>query len=154
MALLEDLLDAFAADGDVDVIKAGTLRTTRGTALSLIAFLTVVYAVDGFGNTIDWVTADNKYLLALGAGLMWAIVAAADALARGIATGRTEAATVAASASYALGAVLTCTRTEGPDDPGWKAVAIRRSTSDDGPEFLLTKGAKVEWVKAEHLKFG
>ena len=43
---LASLLDAFADDKSVDVIQAGTLRTTRGTALVLASILLIVYALD------------------------------------------------------------------------------------------------------------
>lgn len=79
---LASLLDAFADDKSVDVIQAGTLRTTRGTALVLASILPIFYAL-GAVTDIKWLTDERKFLAAIAAGFIWAIVSAADSLARG-----------------------------------------------------------------------
>ena len=145
-------MDAFADDKSVDVIQAGTLRTTRGTALVLVSILPIFYALDEITD-IKWLTDERKFLAAIAAGFIWAIVSAADSLARGLATKATDPAQ-AAQASYALPTTMKCGRTAGEDDPGWDAVAIRNANQDSGPEFLVVKGTTTAWVKATDLKFG
>ena len=150
---LASLLDAFADDKSVDVIQAGTLRTTRGTALVLASILPIFYALDAVTD-IKWLTDERKFLAAIAAGFIWAIVSAADSLARGLATKATDPAQAAAQAFSALPTPLKCVQTAGEDNPGWKAVAIRNAQQGSGPEFLLVKGTTTAWVKATDLKFG
>jgi hypothetical protein len=162
--MLKELLDAFADDESVDVINAGTLRTTRGTALFLIALLTIVFVVDGLTEYAFLNDDERKFQFVVAAGFMWAIVSSADALARSIATGRKDAATVAAAAlteqaklalgsPIALPGTLSCTVTDGRDEPGWRAVASRRPTESDEPEFLLVKDSETKWVSVKHVQF-
>lgn len=136
------LYKSIRGDEDAAVIKSGTLATTRGmgvVAAGLVALLPILDKVDDFG---PWDDADAaaKLWFILGAGAIWAIVAAADAIARGLAQPRV----------VALPASLAVTRTEGRDEAGWTAVAIE---AGDSPRFLLVKGDKTAWVAAADLQF-
>jgi hypothetical protein len=91
----------------------------------------------------------------------FAIVAAADLLARAYskaATERSAAAMGAATLSdphvYPV-AGLAATITEGPDDPGYRVMAMRTAAGGGDPEYLLVRSdKKPQWRKATEVIVG
>lgn len=164
MGLLATSLDAL---GDLDgrrhePIRAGTLRTTRATGLVAVAAVVAVLAVpDAIG--LAAVSATDRLSASVAIGFVWAAVAAADALARGLATARgprTAASYAVAMQQVAherdlrhgfrpidppLSVVLTDKR--GADEDGWSVVAS--AVSDGVCEFCCVKGALVEWRRSD-----
>jgi hypothetical protein len=144
MGLTESALyKAIRGDEDAEVIKAGTLATTRGMGVVAAALVAGLPALDKLSDTGPWHDADaaTKLWFILGAGAIWAIVAAADAVARGLAQPRV----------VSLPTGLPVTRTAGRDEAGWTAVAIE---AGDNPLFLVVKGTDTAWVAAADLHFG
>jgi hypothetical protein len=94
-------------------------------------------------------TAD-KLNFVLASGAIWALVAAADAIARGLATARQN------DYVATLPTGLKAKKTKGTDSPGWTVAAVRFSggTGGDDPCYLLVKsGQPAEWVSKDDLDF-
>ena len=104
---------------------------------------------------MEWIkTLDVGFKVAfiIAAGLIWAIVAAADNLARGLAT--------AAKTPVQLPSGLSASRivhvNGGPNltDPGWSVVAVLAPTTATGTaDFLIVKNGTTAWVAANKLTF-
>jgi hypothetical protein len=141
---------AIVGDKANETIKAGTLVVTRGigvVAVGLIGTFTVMDWFDG-GPWRD-MTPEQKLLFVLGAGFIWAIVLAGDAIARGLATAATG------DQMLVLPSGLMATKTEGVDDTGWRVAAVKMAPNGtpETASFLLLKGRKQEWVQANELTF-
>jgi hypothetical protein len=149
---LKRITKAVTGDRDEQVITAGTLATTRGVGIVAVGLIGVFSLLDGLGaKGGPWpdLSSVQKLTFVLGCGAIWALVAAADAIARGIATAATRPTLVA------LPPGLLVTRTTGLDSPGWHAAMIEvpgRATGP-GPRYLVVKGDQHAWVPAEELSF-
>jgi hypothetical protein len=86
----EGLKKSISGDEQTELIKSGTLLVTRGFGVLAVGLISAMWLMDelDFG---PWggLTVSEKFDFIVAVGFMWAIVAAADALARGIATGLT-----------------------------------------------------------------
>jgi len=171
MGLLATVLDTFADEsskGDT-LIKSGSLRTTRATALlaaSVVATMAMFNELAPEVLGLDAVTPAQKFAGALAVGFIWSIGSSADALARGIAAagGGRRAAVEAASYAVALAEITTeqtashglrvlqppltarLVDKEDKDEPGWLAVAA--AVRPTGLEVCFVKGDTVEWRSA------
>lgn len=141
---------AIIGDKANETIKAGTLVVTRGIGVVAVGLIGTFTVMDWFDSG-PWrdMTPEQKLLFVLGAGFIWAIVLAADAIARGIATAATG------DQMLVLPAGLMATKTEGVDDPGWRVAAVKIAPSgpSETASFLVLKGQAQEWVQANKLKF-
>jgi hypothetical protein len=151
MAGLDSIKKAVTGDAENATIKDGTLVTTRGIGVIAVALIGTFLLLDQLGDTGPWhdLSAGGKLAFLLGAGAIWAVVAAADAIARGIATAATRP-TVASMPSG-----LVATRTEGKDSPGWRVAAVELSgtAGSEVVRFLVVKGTDHAWVAAADLSF-
>lgn len=161
MSVLDSLKKAVAGDEDAAVIKSGTLATTRGAGFAAAGLVAVFTAMDLLAFK-PWDELDPliKWAVVVSIGAIWAMMAAADSLARGLATAGDSVAkgltaSAAAPSFVRLPPGLKVTRTEGTDSPGWTALAVEVSKADEKDElrFLVTKGSDVVWVKADDLAF-
>lgn len=75
--------------GSEKVIKAGTLFITRGAGAIAVGLVGLFYGLDQWAGKGPWVnlSGSEKLRFVVAVGFIWAIVAAADAIARGISTG-------------------------------------------------------------------
>ena len=171
MGLLQTTLDAFEDPSvkDDSLIKSGTLRTTRATALIAVSVVATMalfneFAPSAFG--LDDVSAPQKFAGAIAVGFIWAIGSAADALARGIATigDGSRSTTVAAAYAVALEEItqkqelahglrvlqppLHAKLIDKPaaEEVGWLAVAT--AIRPGGIEICFVKGDEVDWRSA------
>lgn len=146
MTALDSLKKAIAGDEGSEIIKSGTLATTRGTgvvAIALVGVFLVVESLD-FGPWKDASSA-QQLTFVLGAGAIWAVVAGADSIARGISTAN-------ARTVVTLPPGLVATKTDGQDEPGWAVVAIDIGNGKEGSQqYLLSKGGKAEWLDSTKL---
>jgi len=167
MALLKTVLDAFE-DKDAkpdELIKTGTLRTTRATALVVVSVFSIMLLLDEYALEVTWIadlTPYEKFSGSIAIGFIWAITAAADSISRGIATSKTAPA-AQPPPGYAV-AMHEITRSKdlrhgfraidppldvvlkdklGKDENGWLVVAAAITRS--GCEFCCVKGDVVEW---------
>jgi hypothetical protein len=149
--MFESIKKAVTGDATTDVIKSGTLLTTRGIGVVAVGLIGAFLLLDQLGDAGPWASMDTaqKLSFVLACGAIWALVAAADAIARGLATAATQ------PLITALPSGLTASRTEGVDSPGWHVAAIEmpRGAGDKGAQFLVVKGDKCEWVGVEDLDF-
>jgi hypothetical protein len=149
-SLGDSIKKAVLGDAANEVIKAGTTVATRGIGVIAIALLGTFYLLDQFGDAGPWekMTASAKLWFVLGAGAIWAVVAAADTLARGI-----SAAKQPPFLEFPAG--LDAALLKGQNEPGWRVVGAKLSGTGDtfGYEFLAIKGDEVRWLKAEQLDF-
>jgi hypothetical protein len=149
--MFEKIKKAVTGDATTDVIKSGTLLTTRGLGVVAVGLIGTFLLLDELGDAGPWASMDTsqKLLFVLGCGAIWALVAAADAIARGLATAAVQPLVTAMPPG------LTASRTTGVDSPGWRVAAIEmpRGTGEKGAQFLLVKGDKCEWVGVEDLVF-
>jgi hypothetical protein len=169
MGLLTATLDAFEDENakETDLIKSGTLRTTRGTALVAVSVVSIMALLNELAPEVtglDDLSAEQKFNGAIAIGFIWAITSAADALARGLAAApSTTAASSDPAAAYAVamdsissGTVLAHSfrvinpplpaqliDKEANDESGWLVVAS--AIRAQGIEFCVVKGAQVEW---------
>lgn len=171
MGLLATVLDKFEDDSSKDdvLIKSGTLRTTRATALvavSVVATMALFNELAPEALGLDKVTPAQKFAGAIAVGFIWSIGSAADALARGIAaTGKREVPSAEAAAySVALSDVAADVTVShgfrvlepplsvklddkaGEDELGWLAVAT--AIRAEGLQICLAKQDTVEWRSA------
>jgi hypothetical protein len=141
---------AVVGDKQTEMIKSGTLVVTRGIGVVGIGLVGTFFVLDLTG-TGPWkgMPPAQKLWFVLGAGLIWAIVAGADSVARGI----TKAA--AHDRIVTLPPDLVGARTEGLDDHGWLATAAKFSRDGDQEtvSFLVVKDNKAAWVKAKDFHF-
>src|SRR4051794_14315944 len=150
MSLGDSLKKSLLGDKSNEIIKAGTLVTTRGTGVIAVALIAVFIVMDEL-DVGPWRTLsdDSKLLFVATVGFVWAIVAGADAIARGLATRN------AAPAVIHLPRGLKATRTEKTDSRGWSVVAVSVPSEDDQQplRFLIEKGGTVVWTTADSLSF-
>lgn len=148
MSVAESIKKSIVGDEESAIIKSGTLVTTRGTAIIAVGLMGVFLALEEF-DIEPWsgFSDTKKFAFVLAVGAIWAVVAAADSIARGIATAATAPVVVR------LPPGLTATRTVGKDSPGWKVVAIQTGRREDGSDalFLLCKASEVVWVGPDAL---
>jgi hypothetical protein len=135
-----------------EIIQAGTLVVTRGTGVIAVALIGTFFLLDLLDQG-PWANLDSwqKLAFVLASGLIWAIVAAADAIARGLATASRH------ELVAQLPKGLKATKTVGKDDPDWYVVAVKFAVSEgsEGPEFLIVKkGQPAEWAPRQELDFG
>ena len=151
MAGLEGLKKAVAGDPANETIKSGTLVTTRGIGVVAVGLIGVFLLMDQLGEIGPWKDMSNAQKLAfvVAAGAIWAVVAAADAIARGLAAATTRATVTSMPPG------LIATRTTGVDSPGWRVAAVQtgRSNNMEETRFLIIKGDKFDWVSTEELSF-
>lgn len=164
MALLATVLDAFESKDAKpdDLIKSGTLRTTRATALVALSVFSIMVLLDQFAPQVTWIAdleSNEKFFGSIAIGFIWALTASADSLSRGIAA----AGTPPRPAGYAV-AMQDIARSQdvrngfraiqppldvvlrdklGSDEIGWLVVASAVTAS--GCEFCCIKGDHVEW---------
>lgn len=161
MSVFDRLKKAVAGDEGAAVIKSGTLATTRAAGVAAVALVVAFITMDSFGFALwDELSSLVKWGVVVAIGAMWALMAAADSVARGLATagdavGKGLAVAAAAPSFVRLPAGLNVTRTEGTDSPGWIAVAVEvsRVAEKDELRFLVTKGSDAVWVKADDIAF-
>jgi hypothetical protein len=148
---LESLKKAVVGDAANETIKSGTLVTTRGIGVVAVGLIGTFLLLDQLGDTGPWkgMSATGKLMFVVAAGAIWAVVAAADAIARGLATASAQPRVVA------LPAGLVATKTGGVDSPGWHVAAVEVAPlhTGDAERFLIVKGSAFEWVLAKDLKF-
>ena len=151
MADLDSLKKSVLGDAANETIKSGTLVTTRGIGVVAVALIGTFLLLDQLGDTGPWkdMTAAQKLMFVAAAGAIWAVVAAADAIARGI------AAPAARPSFVALPSGLTVTKTAGVDSPGWRVAAVKVAPLGDSADtlFLIVKDKAVEWASTSDLKF-
>ncbi|MFI0454314.1 hypothetical protein [Actinomadura sp. 6N118] len=138
-----------AGDPANEAIKSGTLLVTRGLGTVAVALIGTFFLLDQLGDSGPWhgLSGAQKLAFVLGAGFIWSVVAASDALARGIAAGRPDG-------LVALPPGLHATVLDGVDSPGWRVVGVRLGAAAGGaPEFLIAKDTDVRWLPAERLSF-
>ncbi|KAB2341007.1 hypothetical protein [Actinomadura rudentiformis] len=147
---LDKIKKMVAGDPANEAIKSGTLLVTRGLGTIAVALIGTFFLLDQLGDRGPWhgLSGAQKLAFVLGAGFIWSVVAASDALARGIAAGRPDG-------LVALPPGLVATVLDGVDSPGWRVVGVRPGAGKDGgvPEFLVAKGTDVRWLPAERLAF-
>jgi hypothetical protein len=134
---LDSLKKSLVGDEATEIIKSGTLATTRGTGVVAVSLIGAFIVMDSFGfEPWDALSPVIKWGVVIAIGAMWALVAAADSIARGIATAAT------APTFVRLPAGLKATRTEGSDSPGWSLVAVEiaKVGEKDDLRFLAVKG--------------
>lgn len=178
MGLLATVLDAFDDDKvkDNDIIKSGTLRTTRATALVAVSVVAIMALLNELAPSVaglDELTAAQKFFGAISIGFIWSITAAADALSRGLAAGASSSATqhanayaavlqnVAADEATSLGfriidppLQVRLTDKAGDDaERGWLAVATALKGNE--AQVCLVKENDVEWRSSrdKHIKW-
>jgi hypothetical protein len=146
--ILESLRKSVLGDKNSEVIKAGTLAVTRG-ATTAAAGILAIYAVLQVAGFEGWevIPPAERIWLVVATGGVWAIIAAADAVARGLATSKPN------NPFATLPEGLKVTRLEGIDEPGWSAVALRWETADGDPQWLVARGDEAEWVATGQLRF-
>lgn len=150
MGALESLKKSLVGDKANQTIKSGTLVTTRGTGIIAVALI-------GTFLLMDWLKAGpweglqpgEKLSFVLATGAIWAVIAAADSIARGLATRSSLPAIVR------LPAGLLATRTSGRDSPGWSVLAIEVTPNGkkEAIQFLVVKGSETAWVASDDLEF-
>jgi len=86
----DGLKKSLAGDEQSELIKSGTLLVTRGFGVMAVGLIAALWLMDqlDFGPW-DGLAVAEKFDFIVAVGFMWAIVAAADALARGVSTGLT-----------------------------------------------------------------
>jgi hypothetical protein len=149
--VLESIKKAVTGDDSAEVIKSGTLVTTRGIGVVAVGLIGTFLLLDALGDTGPWasMSAAQKLFFVVACGAIWALVAAADAIARGLATAATQPIVMAMPPG------LVATRTEGVDSPGWRvaAVEVPRTPNGHKVQFLVVNGSTHDWVDAADLKF-
>lgn len=150
MTALESLKKSLLGDKANETIKSGTLVTTRGTGIIAVGLIGTFLVMDWL-NAAPWegLLPDQKLTFILATGAIWAVIAAADSIARGL------AARSSLSAIVELPAGLVATRTPGRDSPGWSVLAIEVTPNGikEAVEFLVVKGSETAWVASKDLEF-
>ncbi len=150
MPVLESIKKSLVGDKATEIIKSGTLLTTRGTAVVAVSLIGVAVFME-FVEAPVWNEAspDMKLWFVIATGVVWAIVAAADSIARGIATAATARQVVR------LPAGLRATRLDGADSRGWAVLAMTadRGGAQESVRFLVAKGDDLVWLDPGQLQF-
>lgn len=176
MGVYAQLLDALGekADAKHQVIEAGTLRVTRGTALVSVVVLGVASTLNAAGvDFVEELPAWQKWTGALVIAGIWGLVTAADGIARAIATIGTTQATTSKRAATAYSQALDFlshspenvaqdfhvisppvpVRRQGllgtSSELGWTVVGS--GLRDAQLNFLVVKGNEVAWVCPQGL---
>ncbi len=147
------LKKAIIGSKDEEIIKAGTLAVTRCVGIVALALVGTFLLLDQLGNVGPWprMTTTEKLQFVIAAAAVWAAIAGADSIARGLATARQN------DFVATLPAGLKGTKTEGIDDRGWSVVAVKfpAASGSEGAKYLVIKAGKpAEWLDADKLKFG
>lgn len=150
MGALESFKKSLLGDKANQTIKSGTLVTTRGTGVIAVGLIGTFLLMDWLGaSPWEGLQPDQKLSFVLATGAIWAVVAAADSIARGLATRSSVPVIVK------LPAGLLATRTIGIDSSGWSVLAVE--VTPDGKEeamqFLVVKGSETAWVSSDDLEF-
>lgn len=146
--MFEAIKKAILGDNANATIKAGTLVTTRGIGVIIVGLIGGLVLLEQFDYG-PWKGLDTwqQFTFVVASGVIWSIVAGADAIARGLSAG-------ASSRVVALPPGLECTYVPGTDSPGWSVAATRFGPDDNQePEFLIVKGKAHRWAKAADLRF-
>lgn len=149
MSAAESIKKALAGDKSTEIIKSGTLVTTRGTGVIAVGLIGTFFLLDAL-NVAPWqgLSSDAKLVFVLATGAMWALIVAADSIARGIAT----AASVPTVVKLPPG--LLATKTSGLDSPNWSVLAVEIAPDkQETKRFLVAKGSETSWVGSEDLVF-
>jgi hypothetical protein len=132
-----------------DLIKSGALRTTVGTGVGAVvvaigtAINPVFDAVVG-KDAPSWV----KAIILIAAIMAWAVIAAADALARGYAAGRAAPQVTPAPAG------LSAKYIPGRNDPEYRVAAFELTPGSDALRCLVTRTREApSWKDAKDLEF-
>jgi hypothetical protein len=141
-------------DEEGNVINGDTLNVTKGAGLAAV----IVALVTGINPLFDEIFGDDAtpwvkagiIMTVIGA---WALIAAADALARGYASGQAASAPKTEIATLPRG--LRATYERGRDVTGWRVAAIKLDVADpDKPQFLIVKADEdAKWAPVEDLRF-
>lgn len=147
----ESLKKSILGSKQDELITSGTLVVTRGIGVIAVALIGIFVLFEELGDVGPWkeMSGPQKLAFVLGAAAVWAVVAAADALARGIATSKQ------AELVVTLPEGLKATRTEGPDSAGWSVVAAKFGPAADPKlvEYLVVKaGEAADWVAPADLE--
>jgi hypothetical protein len=150
LSAVDSLVKALKGDKSTEVIKAGALATTRASgsvALGLIGVFAILDVLDV--GPWEGFSSEAKFQFVLGTGALWAVLAAADSIARAIATAAVVPSIIR------LPAGMTASYTIGIDSPGWMVVAaeITPGGADSPTRYLLYKDDKTMWASAPELKF-
>ena len=146
--MIESIKKAVLGDNATETIKAGTLVTTRGIGVVLVALIGGLVLLDQFDygpwkELVTW----QKFTFVTAGGFIWSIAAGTDAIARGISAG-------AAPHFITIPTGLRCTYLVGEDSADRLVAAARLPTDGiNSPEFLIVKGATHQWAKAAELRF-
>lgn len=146
--MIESIKKAVLGDNANETIKSGTLVTTRGIGVIIVGLIGGLLLLDTFDYG-PWkeLSTVQKFMFVVASGFIWALVASADAIARGYAAGVT-------SQLVPFAAGLKCTYLVGKDTSGWSVAAARTGPSSAGPpDFLIVKGATFKWAKAAEIEF-
>jgi hypothetical protein len=135
-----------------ELIKAGTMVVTRGIGIIALGLIGTFWLLDALGDRGPWAGMDlwQKIVFVAVAAGVWSIVAAADAIARGLATAR------ATDVVAALPPGLKATVTTGLDSPGWSVVAVRlvEGKESESLKYLVVKESEpATWMSPDDLKF-
>lgn len=127
MSLGESLKKSIVGSEKNEIIASRTLVVNRGFGIS-VGLIGLFLLLDLLGDVGPWKTMDAwQQALVLVASLVWAIVAAADAMARGRATATAQSVAV-------LPIPLAATLNEGKPDSGWSGVGLRLPTAGNAGE--------------------
>lgn len=133
-----------------DVIDAGALRSTWITgAVAGVGALVVAFNEHFLKIFGDHVGDSTKAAVLIALVAAWAVIGAADLIARSTAT----AASLSSRRVMAAPPGLTVKTTEGDDESGWKVAAIDPGARDAEALWLLLKTGKApQWVKTSEIR--
>jgi hypothetical protein len=156
MSVQGSISAAIFGSSDDEVIKAGTLAVTRGAGVIAVG-VNALFALLDAADTGPWKTLDlnQKLIFVLTTAAIWAFIAAADSVARGLGTQGDAIAKGLATQQIAflpLPGQLGATLTPGDDDPGWVVMGVQVSPGSTPPQYLITKGGAVKWTPADELR--
>jgi hypothetical protein len=143
-----------AGDKAAEEIKSGTLATTRGSGYLAVILVGVLIGLDGLGwDRWDSLGNSTKWWIGVAIVAAWTAIAAADSIARGIASSKPDRSGVAM-----LPTGVEATLTTGTDR-NVHVLAVRLPEDDDPGKatWLVAEkdgsAAKATWVEAKELKF-
>lgn len=143
------------------IIKSGTLFVTRGVGVIAVGLIGLFFALDQAGEG-PWkdLSTEQKLDFIVAVGFIWAIVAAADAIARGISTGAKsikQALTVAREQLLVLDPPLDGRyKSSDGNTVSVKVQAIRLAPGDStsiSEYLILFEGGPIRW-KDEGVTLG
>lgn len=150
MTVAESIKKSVLGDKSTDTIKSGTLVTTRGTGVIAVGLIGTFMVLDAW-NASPWqgLPPEGKLNFILATGAIWALVIAADSIARGLATRSSLPAVVT------LPAGLSATRITGKDTTGWSVLAVQVSGTgqQEAVQYLVVRGGEAAWVGVGELQF-